>query len=278
MLFYDNEYGNLVLARVGTTKAACGFQEGVNIIRAQGTFTLDQRFSFMAVRLQALAFLNDLGNQSSVMYPPTGEPVVTYDKNGNPTQWAYFPADKGVVRFRNKNIISDYALTSVNGTQYMELLWKWETKRRYGRSFKVDLTTDSWRDSGGKLWTPNTLIDIAIPSIRMLNNVTYVISEVTYMRDDENGTTCQIVAMPPDAFNVQPIILVPITPDAGGPLPLPGNAANTKATQQPLSTTTNANSPAPASTGPSLVGPVGPNQPLSNASVVQLFDPPDDGK
>lgn len=275
LLFYDDVNGNLVLAQVGNTKAGCGFQEGINVQRARGTFTMDQRFSYMMVRLQALAFLSDVSNKGSVLFPASGEPNVTYNSKGInnlSSSSAAGKTDSGVIRFRNKNLICEYPLTTTQAGVYMEQLWNWEKNRRYGRSFRADITTDSWRDSAGTLWTPNTLIDIAIPSIRMLNKVTYVISEVTYMRDDENGTTCQIVAMPPQAFTVQPIVLTPVQPDVGSPEQVPGNAANTKTTQGPQSTTTTAISPASNATAtPTLVGPSQPSS--ANQQILQIFDP-----
>jgi prophage tail gpP-like protein len=39
-----------------------------------------------------------------------------------------------------------------------------------------------------------------------------LISEVTYKRD-ANGTTADLVIMPPEAFYQEPIILNPIAPD-----------------------------------------------------------------
>ncbi len=39
----------------------------------------------------------------------------------------------------------------------------WEMNRRYGRSRQLNVTLDSWRDSAGRLWEPNTLISITLP-------------------------------------------------------------------------------------------------------------------
>ena len=274
LLFYDDVNGDLVLAQVGTTKAACGFQEGVNVQSASGTFTMDQRFTYMAVRLQAMAYMADAGNQGSAIYPPGGEPVVTLAKDGT-VKVAYPPngiADPGVPRFRNKNIISEYSNSLINGKQYIQAKWEWEKNRRFGRAFRVDLTTDSWRDSAGNLWTPNTLADISIPSIRMLQKVTYVISEVTYQRDEENGTTCRIVAMPPEAFTVQPIIMQPVAPDAAGkPIQIPAQTSTGTPTKSASVPTTNTTATSPIDQAFDALAQQQSTVPISDSDNVNVF-------
>jgi len=79
----------------------------------------------------------------------------------------------------------------------------WEMNRRYGRSKVLKVKVDSWRDSSGALWTPNTLIPINLPVFE-LQNIQWILSEVTFSRDDKEGTTAQLILMPPEAFTVQP--------------------------------------------------------------------------
>ena len=74
--------------------------------------------------------------------------------------------------------------------------------RRYGRSKQLTVTIDSWRDKDGKLWKPNTLIPVNLPTLR-LPDTEMLLAEVTYMRDD-NGTHARMTLMPPAAFAVQP--------------------------------------------------------------------------
>ncbi|HBA7856924.1 TPA: hypothetical protein J1Z58_005052, partial [Escherichia coli] len=40
----------------------------------------------------------------------------------------------------------------------------WEMNRRYGRSMALNVTVDSWRDSAGTLWQPNTFVPVSIPA------------------------------------------------------------------------------------------------------------------
>jgi prophage tail gpP-like protein len=84
--------------------------------------------------------------------------------------------------------------------------------RRAGRSRTVRVKVDSWRDSAGTLWTPNTLASVNLPSQKLVA-AGFLISEVSYVRNDEDGTTADITLMPPDAFRPEPILLQPIFGD-----------------------------------------------------------------
>jgi prophage tail gpP-like protein len=71
----------------------------------------------------------------------------------------------------------------------------------WGRSRAVTLTTDSWRDSDGKLYAPNSLVPVNLPSLKIVGQ-SWLISEVTY-RKGENGTQCDLVLMPPPGVQCQ---------------------------------------------------------------------------
>jgi prophage tail gpP-like protein len=87
----------------------------------------------------------------------------------------------------------------------------WESVRRAGRSKPVSVPCDSWRDSSGTLWTPNTRALINLPSLK-LSGVTWTIGEVTY-RLGADGTTAEVLLMFPAAFSPQPILLQPTPVD-----------------------------------------------------------------
>jgi prophage tail gpP-like protein len=76
---------------------------------------------------------------------------------------------------------------------------------------QVRLATDSWRDSSGTLYEPNTLVDIDLPGLK-LTPKTWLIADVTYLRN-EQGTRADLVIMPPQAFYPEPVTLYPIAPD-----------------------------------------------------------------
>lgn len=188
LLVYDDTDGNLVLSRVGTTPAGSGFTEGVNVQSASISYAADQMYSeYLGFALTLDPFL-ELGDRSNL-------------------QVFYF--DPLVRRHRRKIIISE------QGDADYEVLKKrvlWEAMRRYGRSMQLHVTTDGWRDSAGTLYTPNTLAPLSLPSLKLVD-ATWLISEVTYNRDGQSGTTCDLVIMPPEAFDLQPSLLFKVFAD-----------------------------------------------------------------
>lgn len=187
LLFYDDVDGNLLLSQVSAARAASGFTQGVNIKSAQSKFSMGQRYSDYQVVLQSLFVLGDLGNGGNLKYDET---------------------DPYVPRHRQKIIVAE---TGDNGLTVAKSRAIWEAKRRFGKSYQVQLVTDSWRDSAGKLWTPNTLVPVSIPAIKMpAGTDALVISEVTFTRDDKSGTEASLVLYPATAFNIEPILLQPI--------------------------------------------------------------------
>jgi prophage tail gpP-like protein len=188
LLIYDQPDGSLLLSGVGTVAAACGFQEGINVLDASASYSMDGRFSdYDAVR-QSLDTLKDVGDSGNLIASVQ---------------------DSSVPRLRYRAVIAE----SVLGGQDIALQRaNWEMARRQGRSFQVRLTTDSWRDSSGALWAPNTTVPLNLPGLKM-KPLTWLVSEVTYHRD-ERGTTAELLIMPPNAFYQEPIILNPIAPDA----------------------------------------------------------------
>lgn len=187
LLAYDGADGNLILSGVGTVSAASGFAQGVNVQRASASYSMDQRYSEYVAFLQSTDVFTDLGD------------------GGN--QLGVF-LDKGVSRHRRHVIISE---AGGGGMDVCLQRAAWEAARRFGRSGSIAITTDSWRDSAGILYEPNTLVPISIPILKT-DGKTWLISQVTY-KLNENGTTCDLVMMPPDAFSPQPILLQPFQPD-----------------------------------------------------------------
>lgn len=191
---YEGTDGNLILGAIGAARAANGFTEGINVEKARAVYSGDQRYSEYLAFIQSVDVFTDTGN------------------GGN--QIAIVP-DPTVPRHRRRVIIAE---SSGGGTDVAKQRANWECARRYGRSFVVALTTDSWRDSAGTLYTPNTLVPLALPKLKLptlgTNGNMWVISDVTY-RLDENGTHADLTIMPPTAFYPEPILLQPFFPDLG---------------------------------------------------------------
>ena len=146
VLVYENGEGQLVLANVGGEGTmASGFSQGVNVQQASAIFTMDQRYS---------------------KYLPTLMSTNMFGQNGIGGQ-AFPPVyDKGVPRFRPLFIVSEQFQW---GQSFAEQRAQWEMARRVGRSNALRVTCDSWRDSAGRLWTPNAFAPINIPILKLAN-------------------------------------------------------------------------------------------------------------
>lgn len=187
LLAYDDVDGNLVLSRVGVNEMASGFTEGQNVQSASFLWGMDQRYSEVQAYRVALDVLHDTGD--------TGNLILTAN-------------DPNVPRHRR------YVVVAESGDAYDEVITKrahWEVARRLGRSYQLRVTVDSWRDSAGTLWTPNSLAPIYLPSLKLDKNM-WVIGEVTWTLD-ERGTSANLLLMPPEAFAVEPLLYMPFPRD-----------------------------------------------------------------
>lgn len=196
VLVYESPEGNLVLSNIGSARHASGFAQGLNVQRAAPFFSCDQRYSEYVVR--TLAFnLNDIAGVGDVLETVVDDAMSSLKR-----------AD-GTPRERVKYIISE------QGDYYSWPITKkrgqWEAARRAGRSYRVMLTADSWRDRAGKLWTPNQFALVELPALK-LPQANWLIGEVSFIRDAQ-GTRADVTLMPPDAFKPEPFLLQPLLPD-----------------------------------------------------------------
>jgi prophage tail gpP-like protein len=184
-LVYDDPDGNLVITRAGSIQAAAGFQEGVNVESATVNRSILDRFSEYLAVVQAFDTLGDLSG-------------------GSLNQIADLK-DSTVPRHRQHVIIAENM--SAPGIDICAQRAVWEMNRRTARGAAVTLTTDSWRDAAGALWTPNTLAHVQLPTLKMPDAM-LLIGEVTY-RLDSQGTHADLTLMAPDAFVSEPYFLQP---------------------------------------------------------------------
>lgn len=181
VMVYDDADGNLVLSSVGSDTHASGFAEGVNVTDADVVFRMDERFSIYLPVMFSVQNFNDFDNANA----------------GN----RFTPVtDPGVPRYRPFFVISEQ---NYNGQSLAELRAKWEMQRRRGRSQAVRLVCDSWHDKSGKLWTPNTLVPMHLPALK-LPGKTWLITDVTFSKSAEQGTTAELTLMPPESMTVEP--------------------------------------------------------------------------
>ncbi len=193
LLAYEDAQGRLVLGTVGKVSAASGIVYGQNVQAWNVETTMDERYSDVICCAMAMNAWGDLPGKDF------------FDTEH----------DVNVPRPRNLNII----MADVADDPQKFTIGKavWEVARRAGRACIVRVTIDSWRDGAGTLWAPNTLVPVDVPGLN-LPDKTLVLSEVTFLRDDEAGTRAQMMLMPPAAFTPAPISLLPIAAaDVTGP-------------------------------------------------------------
>lgn len=183
LLYYDLPDGNLFLTRVGSRRAASGLEEGVNVERAWYEKSMDERFSDYTGVSMSFTPVGEAGS--------AGYDAVTLATARDPDA-ASMRYRKRIIMVESTMVARDMATSAVN----------WEMNRRYGRSRALRVLTDSWRDSSGALWEPNTLIPVHLPTLGV-EPQDFLLAEVTYSRD-RDGTHADMTLMPPAAFSVEP--------------------------------------------------------------------------
>jgi len=183
---WDDENGKLVISKGATGgRAGSALVEGINAERVEANLTADQRFAKYIVVGQG-------PSQENGHINPVGPP-------------AYDP-ESGTLRNRLRIIPLEIPLTD---GKYQTQRAQWEANRRYGRSKLARVTVTGWRDGQGKLWQPNTVVNVNLPTAKVQED--RVIGEVTWMRG-EQGTQTVLTVMPKEALSVQPFAPIPPVP------------------------------------------------------------------
>ena len=200
LLAYDDVDGSLILTRVGSQRMASGFSQGQNIQEVSAEFSMDERYSLVETVIMS----------TNTLFTAPGEDGATSASAfaGDLVQNAS-ATDSAVPRYRLLLLIADQNDVAYTIAQQRA---QWEVNRRYGRSKMVRLTTDSWRDSAGTLWQVNSIVPIDLPAFG-INNLTALITGVTFRRSLDGGTTAELVLMDAGAMGVEPIVLVPFAAD-----------------------------------------------------------------
>lgn len=169
---------------MGTKQAASGVKQGQNIQAAAYESSMDERFSEYTGISMSMNPLNETSGNDAY--------------NASALAKASDP-EAANMRYRNRVVVVESTMIAA---QQAQQAIDWEMNRRYGRSMQLQVTVDSWRDSAGKLWEPNTLIPISLP-VFGLDDQLWLLGDVTF-RKDERGTVAEMVLLPPAAFSVEP--------------------------------------------------------------------------
>lgn len=198
LLAYENGAGQLVFAKPGYAKAASGVKVGANVLTWSVSHGMDQRYSEIDCTLTSIFALGDVKS-------PTDPENATGSK---PASDFFFTAnDPNVKRFRRLNLIADSSVPPDGDPyEFTRRRARWEVARRLGQSVQLVATVDSWRDAAGKLWAPNTLVDVDVPGSRA--GTPLIVVSVDFERSVTGGTSATLVLAPPEALSIQPISLL----------------------------------------------------------------------
>jgi prophage tail gpP-like protein len=198
LLYYEGTDGNLILAQVGTEKVGSGLVEGQNVQSASVIRSQAARYSEYKCSLLSLDTSSLFQDGDGLFFFKTTDPNVKRNRK-------LFTVAEGVM----------------GGNELAERRAIWDAARRAGRGKQVTVTVDSWRDGKGKLWTPNTLAPVTLPSLK-LKEAGLCIAQVTYCLALGSGRTAELLLMPKEAFMPQPVQIQPLV---GGLPPAPVSAA-----------------------------------------------------
>ena len=166
ILISDTPKGKLKLSSKPSGRHSSGFVLGVNIEEASANFTEAGRHSKVKVLGQRAA-----GTKAKDMRP---KGVAT---------------DKTVQRDRPLIITHDGEATP----QELKKRADWLLKQAAGQSVSASVTSFEWRDSSGKLWTPNFLVPVYDPFIDIEGDM--LIKSPVFSWDGNGGTkvVCSLV-------------------------------------------------------------------------------------
>lgn len=179
VLLLSNFSGELELTTVGAKKASEDLIQGINVKSASGSYSVKERFSKYTVKTQ-LARNDDIPAVESFKIQASS-------------------TDPNITRHRPLLISSEAQTETIN----CKTRANFEAMVRAGRSTKVNVTVEGYRQKDGSLWSVNQLVYAKIPWIGIAQEL--LISGVTFTKDASgSNTTLELVRK--DAFTPQPVV------------------------------------------------------------------------
>ncbi|AOK33969.1 phage baseplate assembly protein [Burkholderia cenocepacia] len=184
VLVYEGANGELVISTAGSAEGDSGVAIGANIEAIVCTKTTLGTFSSFNAVLSAYSMgADDEGIENL--------PVVTVT------------AKSTTGRLRPTYFVSEQSATD---RLFVEKRVNWMASRAYGRSRRVRVMADNWRDSDGAPWTPNINYPVSADAVGVPENTMLLLAEVSYILN-ENGTHAELVFGPRQGFIPEPVAL-----------------------------------------------------------------------
>lgn len=170
--------GGLVLTRAATGKPVAELVEGKNILLASAEFGTKERHSLYIVKGQ------DRGSDDNQNTPETHAQV-----KGEAT-------DSAITRYRPLIVLAESHGPHATYKQRAE----WERNVRRGRSSRVNVTVQGWRNVSGQIWQPNTMVHLTSPWLGVDDDL--LIVSVAFSLDDQSGTRTELRLASREAFDL----------------------------------------------------------------------------
>lgn len=184
VLVYEGANGELVISTAGSAEGDSGVALGANIEAIVCTKTTLGTFSSFNAVLSAYSMgADDEGIENL--------PVVTVT------------AKSTTGRLRPTYFVSEQSATD---RLFVEKRVNWMASRAYGRSRRVRVMADNWRDADGAPWTPNINYPVSADAVGVPENTMLLLAEVSYILN-ENGTHAELVFGPRQGFIPEPVAL-----------------------------------------------------------------------
>jgi prophage tail gpP-like protein len=169
--------GGLLITHASKQATGIRLEEGRNILSASVAASWKDRYSVITVKAQERGSDGFAGAQAA---GPSAR--VT---------------DTMISRYRPLIVLPDSHGSGVS----LSTRAAWERAVRIGRSIRVEVTVQGWRDPDGALWRPNTRVTVKSPLLYL--DATLLVSAVTYTLD-ASGTRATLSLAAPSAFDLLP--------------------------------------------------------------------------
>ncbi|OWY40074.1 hypothetical protein CEK28_04885 [Xenophilus sp. AP218F] len=171
LMMWTDGQGRLVIDLPGVERAKTALAEGENILRADGNFSWRERYSDYIVKGQGRGH---------------GQHAVKGSAK-----------DSTVTRHRPLIVLAE---DDAHGPSAGERA-TWECTVRRGRANRATIRVQSWRQQGdaGPLWAPGQRVTLNSPRLRV--SAEMLIASVTYLKNANDGTVCDLEIADPRAFD-----------------------------------------------------------------------------
>ncbi|WP_205182645.1 phage baseplate assembly protein [Burkholderia sp. LMG 13014] len=199
VLVFEGAAGELTISTAGTGEGDSGVAVGENIEAIVCTKTTLGTFSTFNAVLSAYSMGADDEGVENL-------PVVTV------------VAKSTTGRLRPTYFVSEQSATD---RLFVEKRVNWMASRAYGRSRRVRVMADNWRDADGVPWTPNINYPVSAGDVGVPDGTMLLLASVTYILN-ENGTHAELVFGPRQGFLPEPVALDTLPMDESTQTPAEG--------------------------------------------------------